>query len=100
MCATAVPRKYVRDKNTYIILRELHKSEKDPAANYAIENLISLLIGDEPAPGSENLKEVQIPEHIEKKMDKAYEQAQKDIEEETKKLALEEKNAASSNDVK
>jgi len=54
----------VKDKNTYVILRELHKWEKNPANIVAIENLISVLISDEPESGMENLNEIDIPADV------------------------------------
>lgn len=44
LCALRDNRSYVRDKNTYVILRELHKWEKDRKALLACENLVDLLI--------------------------------------------------------
>lgn len=44
LCSKKVNREYVRDKNTYIILRELHKWEKDKKALLACENLVDILI--------------------------------------------------------
>jgi len=58
----------VKDKNAYIILRELHKWEQIPANIVAIENLISVLICDEPEPGMENLNEIVIPADIAAKL--------------------------------
>lgn len=54
----------MKDKNTYVILRELHKWEKNPANIVAIENLISVLISDEPESGMENLNEIDIPADV------------------------------------
>lgn len=44
LCATKVHREYMRDHNVYIILRELHKWEKDRQVLLACENLVDLLI--------------------------------------------------------
>lgn len=68
LCATKVCRHFVKDKNTYVIVRELHKWEKSPVVLAAIENLVSVLISDEPEEGMENLENVVIPEHIEEKL--------------------------------
>ena len=73
-----------------MILRELHSGEKDPAALLAAENLISVLISDEPASGMEDLTKVEIPGEIEEKLQKAYEAQQKEVEEEMEKLEAEE----------
>lgn len=67
-------------------MREYHKWETDPACDVAIENLIQVLIGDEPELGMDNLKEVDIPEKVQASLDKAAAQTQKQIEEDTKKL--------------
>ncbi|XP_019769565.1 protein HGH1 homolog [Dendroctonus ponderosae] len=64
LCSTRVNREYIRDKNTYIILRELHKWEKDPKALLACENLVDILIRTEEEIGENNLKELEIPTHL------------------------------------
>lgn len=74
LCATKKGRCFVRDKNIYYILRELHKWEKSKRVSVTCENLVDILIGDEPQPGMDNLKEVEIPFELEKefiKMDEA-----------------------------
>nr|CAI5858170.1 unnamed protein product [Callosobruchus analis] len=63
-------REFVRDKNTYVILRELHKWETDDEARAACENLVDILIRTEDEIAHENLKEVEIPEDIRAKFDK------------------------------
>lgn len=68
LCATKVCRQFVKDKNTYVIIRELHKWEKSPVVLAAIENLVYVLIADEPEEGMENLETVVIPEDIEEKL--------------------------------
>lgn len=71
LCALKSCRQIIKDKNTYVILRELHKWETDESNLVALENLISVLICDEPEPGMENLNEVEIPENISAKLTKA-----------------------------
>lgn len=44
LCAKRVNREFIRSKNAYIILRELHKWEKDKKALMACENLVDILI--------------------------------------------------------
>lgn len=44
LCAKRENREYIREKNTYIILRDLHKVETDPKVRAAIENLVDILI--------------------------------------------------------
>lgn len=53
---------YLRSKQVYLILRELHKWEKEPEVLQTIENLVGILISDEPEPGMENLHDVEMPE--------------------------------------
>lgn len=62
LCSTKHGREYLREKQTYLIVRELHKWEKDPEVATACENLVHILIADEPEPGMENLEEVELPE--------------------------------------
>ncbi len=66
LCATQPGRKVVQDKRTYIIMREYHQWEKEPSLMDPCEDLIQILIGDEPEPGMENLEEVTIPDKIAK----------------------------------
>ncbi|KAL3856536.1 hypothetical protein ACJMK2_011282 [Sinanodonta woodiana] len=87
LCATKTGRSYVKSKNTYIIIREYHKWERrnDPSNEPAIMNLIDILIGDEPAPGMENLKAVEIPTDLMEKFKKEDEDDMKEILNEGKK---------------
>ena len=64
LCALKSCRQFVKDKNAYVILRELHKWEQNPTNGVAIENLISVLISDEPQSEMGNLNEVDIPTDI------------------------------------
>ncbi|NWZ59760.1 HGH1 protein, partial [Haliaeetus albicilla] len=68
LTATKAGRHMVREKGTYLILRELHGWEREPAVLAACEKLIQVLIGDEPGPGMENLLEVNIPEEVEQQL--------------------------------
>ena len=68
LCALKSCRGFIKEKNAYVILRELHTWETDESNITVIENLISLLIADEPEPGMENLNEVVIPEDVLKKL--------------------------------
>lgn len=78
LCATRDGRQYIKDKNTYVIIRELHKSEGQRSNIPAIMNLIDILIGDEPEPGMENLHEVEIPDHLKEKFKKEDEEDEKE----------------------
>lgn len=44
LCATKIGREILREKNTYIILREFHKWEKDRNVLLACENVVDILI--------------------------------------------------------
>lgn len=58
----------MRDKHIYFILRELHKWEQDQNVLQTCENLVSILISDEPEPGLENLDQIEIPESLMEKL--------------------------------
>jgi len=75
LCATKQGRQFLREKNTYLILRELHKVEKDREVLLATENVVDILIKTEEEINIENYKEVEVPEDLVpqfKKMDEAY----------------------------
>lgn len=68
LCATAAGRTHLRDRNAYIILREYHKWEADKTNGQLALDLINILISEEPSPefGTTNLKEIHVPENLEK----------------------------------
>ncbi|NXS45101.1 HGH1 protein, partial [Balaeniceps rex] len=68
LTATKAGRHMVREKGTYLILRELHRWEREPEVLAACEKLIQVLIGDEPGLGMENLLEVKVPEEVEQQL--------------------------------
>ncbi|XP_069477988.1 protein HGH1 homolog [Ambystoma mexicanum] len=68
LTSTKQGRHIVKEKGTYLIMREFHKWEKELDVLAACEKLIQVLIGDEPEPGMENLNEVQIPNEVEEKL--------------------------------
>ncbi|CAG9861611.1 unnamed protein product [Phyllotreta striolata] len=70
LVTTKINREFIRDKNTYVILRELHKWEKDKRALAACENLVDILIRTEEEIGLENLKEVEVPLEFQDKFNK------------------------------
>jgi len=75
LCATKSGRESLRDKNTYLILRELHLVEKDREVLLATENIVDILIKKEEEIGLENYKEVEVPQDLEpqfQKMDESY----------------------------
>ena len=59
-------------------MREYHKWETETANEPLIMNLIDILIGEEPSEelGS-NLKEITVPEHLQKQFDEAIEAEKK-----------------------
>ena len=59
-------------------MREYHKWETETANEPLIMNLIDILIGEEPSEelGS-NLKEITVPEHLQKQFDDAFEAEKK-----------------------
>nr|XP_005291200.2 protein HGH1 homolog isoform X1 [Chrysemys picta bellii] len=68
LTATKAGRQLVKEKGTYLVVRELHQWETEPDVQAACEKLIQVLIGDEPEPGMENLLEVKIPEDVEERL--------------------------------
>ncbi|XP_029682755.1 LOW QUALITY PROTEIN: protein HGH1 homolog [Takifugu rubripes] len=83
LTATKFGRKTLRDKNVYLIVRELHKWEQDFQVSAACEKLVQVLIGDEPEQGMENLMEVEIPLDVEEKLNKADQEEVERAEDET-----------------
>nr|CAG4649473.1 EOG090X08WK [Scapholeberis mucronata]SVE93719.1 EOG090X08WK [Scapholeberis mucronata] len=69
LCATKAGREYLRSKNTYVILRELHKWEKDANVMAVLEHLVNIVIRYEHEIGHDNLKEVEVPDDIAEKFD-------------------------------
>jgi hypothetical protein len=49
---------FFREKQVYLILRELHKWEQDDAVRNATENLVHMLIADETA--VDNYEEIEL----------------------------------------
>ena len=75
LCATKFGREQLRSKNIYVILRELHRTEKDRACLLATENLVDILIKKEEEINVENYKSLDVPQqYIEqfKEMDETY----------------------------
>lgn len=67
LCAKRTGREILRKKNAYLILRELHKVEKDREVQLACENVIDILIKTEEEIIVENYKEVEVPDHLHEK---------------------------------
>ncbi|XP_074841650.1 protein HGH1 homolog isoform X2 [Carettochelys insculpta] len=76
LTATKAGRRLVREKGTYLVLRELHRWEPEPDVLAACEKLIQVLIGDEPEAGMENLLEVKIPEEVEEQLQRLDQEEQ------------------------
>jgi len=72
LCATSEGRASVKKSGIYYFMREFHKAidEEDPVM-VLLENLVQVLIGDEPEEKElSNLREVEIPENIQEKLNK------------------------------
>merc|ERR1712088_748031 len=83
LCATRKCREIIRDQNSYLILRELHKIEKDEAVHLAIENVVDILIKKEDEINFDNYKSVDVPEDLHEKFDKELELEKSEREKET-----------------
>ncbi|OQV16312.1 High mobility group protein DSP1 [Hypsibius exemplaris] len=64
LCCTEFGRHFLRDHGGYLILREFHKWETNPAVRYACENAVDPLISDEPLDHMKDLKRVDVPDHL------------------------------------
>ncbi|CAH2286324.1 HGH1 homolog [Pelobates cultripes] len=83
LCATPEGRRIVKQRGSYLIMRSLHSWETETDVRIACEKLVQVLISDEPAPGLENLLEVNIPAEVEEKLkllDEEDEKAQQHTE--------------------
>ena len=67
LCSRKECRQYIKDKNSYAILRELHKWETDDRSKAMCEKLVAILIADEPEEGMQNLHQVIVPEELSQK---------------------------------
>jgi len=67
LCATKPGRKMMKDIGIYYLMRELHKWEEVKSVLVSCENLVDILIGDEPKSDMENLKSVEIPADLQDK---------------------------------
>jgi len=75
LCATRYGREEVRNKNIYVILRQLHGIEDNREVRLAAENIIDILIKTEEEIKIDNYKEVDVPESMHEKfkhMDEQY----------------------------
>ena len=62
LCASRKCREIIREQNAYLILRELHKCEKDSNVELACENVVDILIKKEEEIKLDNYKDVEVPE--------------------------------------
>ena len=69
LCSTKKAREIIRDQNAYLILRELHKVEKDETVKLACEDVVDILIKKEDEINFDNYKTVEVPEDVQKKME-------------------------------
>lgn len=67
LCSRKKCRDYIKEKNAYVILRELHKWETDDKSKETCEKLVQILIADEPEKEHENLHQVPVPEELAQK---------------------------------
>ncbi|KAI4493185.1 hypothetical protein M0802_009602 [Mischocyttarus mexicanus] len=74
LCATKKGREILRSNNTYLILRELHKSEKCKEVLLACENVVDILIRTEEEIGLDNIKDVDVPVEYKEKFEKMDEE--------------------------
>lgn len=64
LCATKKGREYLRNKNSYIILRELYNIESDKNVRLACENVIDILIKKEEEINVDNYHDHDVPEEV------------------------------------
>ena len=64
-----------------------------------MENLIGLLIGDEPEAGMENLREVEVPAEVRDKLEKARQEEEEEALRELKDMTVSDKEDKKSTDV-
>lgn len=67
LCSTKSGRSYLKEKQVYLIVRELHAQERDREVADTCDKLVHMLISDEPPTEMDNLAEVVIPEDIARK---------------------------------
>ncbi|KAM8966313.1 protein HGH1 homolog [Pelodytes ibericus] len=80
LCATPEGRRTVKQRGAYLIMRSLHSWEPEADVKRACEKLVQVLISDEPAPGLENLLEVNIPTEVEETLKRLDEEEEKEKE--------------------
>lgn len=78
LCAKRSSRELIRDRNTYLILREFHKWEKDRMVLLACENVIDILIRTEAEIGEDNIRDIDVPSDLHEKFQKMDEEFIKD----------------------
>jgi len=64
LCCTKQGRIIMREKNVYIILRELHKVEKNKQVLLSCENIVDILIKTEDEINLENYSDINVPEDL------------------------------------
>jgi len=78
LCARRAGREHLRSANAYLILRELHKVEKDREVLLAVENVVDILIKTEDEINLDNYKDVEVSEDLVPKLNAIDEQYLKD----------------------
>ncbi len=59
----------IRSKNAYVILRELHKNEKDKFVRLACENVVDILIKTEDEINLDDFRSVDVPADVVPKLE-------------------------------
>ncbi|KAF5281869.1 hypothetical protein FQR65_LT14513 [Abscondita terminalis] len=70
LCTLRKNREFIRNQHVYVILRELHKWEKDKKALLACENLVDILIRTETEIGEDNLQDIDVSDDLVAKFEK------------------------------
>ncbi|KDR19997.1 protein HGH1 homolog isoform X2 [Zootermopsis nevadensis] len=78
LCAKRSSRELMRERNTYLILREFHKWEKDRTVLLACENVVDILIRTEDEIGEDNIHDIDVPLELHQKFQKMDEDFIKD----------------------
>ena len=70
LCTTQTGRSYLREKQVYLVLRELDKWETEESVKKCCLDLIGILIGDDPEPEMQDLDRVEIPRELREELDR------------------------------
>jgi len=87
LCITRKCRDVLRSQNTYLILKELHKWEKDKLCLLVLEDLVNIIIRTEEEIGVDDLTSVDVPSEYGDKFTKMDQEFLADGQEDTSGLA-------------